>query len=507
MGFFLDLRAVSAPVLPLLLLAVLTGCLPPVDPSGGDAGVTGDAGTDDAGVDAGLALVPGWNPTTQLGPTRDGFSTEIRNVDVDLGAEGTDAIVVWEETGETHGSVWARRFVDGAWQPELRLSEAGIKAGVPRVAFNAAGQAVVVHEVHERNTNGESLGRAVWFRRLGEAGWSTPERLSPEPPTFESGSLFEARAPRVALDDSGRVTVAWTQYASDDSARSGLFLRRHDGTTWGEPLRLNEGSLPASDPQLAVGAGGRGVALWIQDTHPYDPGRSGGGPRVPNVWARSFDGTTWGPPTRIGPELADFEGTERPVLTIDASGQAFALWEEHRLEEARIGAARFDPERGAWDAPVTVASSAAPTHHLSFLSVATDGRGNAFATWTANLPDSDQEAGMASRFDGANAQWNTASAFATGGSMDGIRAAMGTRGQGWAISTQPSDAGSSNLIAHEFLEDGAWGPAQVIGGGWVSDAEGNAQGVLLIGAHQSWYGSSQPLMRTAPAAAFFLPGG
>jgi hypothetical protein len=496
----------NAPAVSLLLIAVLTGCPAPVAPAV-DAGVTEDAGTDAGGEtspDAGLPLVPGWNPTTQVGPTRDGFSTEIRNVDVDLGSSGTEALVVWEEAGDARGSVWARRFAKGAWLPEERLSGDDVHASIPRVAFNDAGQGAAVYNVLERDAAGEALGRTVWFRRLEGTRWSTPERLSPEP-AAASQSLFEASDPRVGMDGAGRITVVWSQYAFNDPDRSGLYTRRHDEVSWGEPLRLDDGSLPASDPQLAVGAGGRAVAVWIQDTNPYDPGKPGGGPRVPNVWARTFDGSAWSLPARIGPELTDFEGTERPVVAIDAEGRAFALWEEHRSEQARIGAVRFDPALDAWGEPATIASSVAPTDHLSFLSVATDRHGNAFATWTASLPDSDDASGMASRFDAAGSAWSAPSAFTTRWSLDPTRAAMGTTGQGWALYTQPNEAGTSELTARELGADGSWGPAQIIGHGLIADAEANGEGVVLVGARLSWYCSSQPLMREAPAATFYLP--
>ena len=170
-----------------------------------------------------------------------------------------------------------------------------------------------------------------------------------------------------------------------------------------------------------------------------------------------------------------------------------------------IGAARFDPELGIWSAPVTVASSGAPTHHLSFLSIATDGQGNAFGTWTANLPDTDEEAATASRFDGTSNAWSVPYAFETRRSIVGTRAAMGTAGQGWALSTQPNDSGAAELTARELRADGSWSPAQVIGHGRISDAEANAQGVVLVGAELAWYSSAQPMFANAPAATFFVP--
>jgi hypothetical protein len=490
----------------LLLLGVLTGCPPPpgTGPTGPDTPDSGVDAGNDAGDDGAEGLESGWNPSHQLGPVLDALSSEIRTVDVALAPTGTTAWVVWDQVGDERASIWARSHAGDAWTPEVQLTPSGQNASGPRLALNDAGQAAVAYVVREVSGTGAQLGSAVWVTRLQDGKWSSPERLSPAAPEAPS-RVFDAREPFLGIDGRGEVYVAWTQYDSAQSELRGLFLRHHDGTGWSEPQRLNEGTLPADLEGLGVSRDGRVVALWVQDTNAYDPGKPGGGPRIPNAWARTFDGSDWSAPVRIGPELVEFEGLERLKLAMDAEGRAFAIWEEHRLEQARIGAARFDPTAGGWAPPVTVASSPARTDHLSFISIATDALGNAMATWTVSVPDSDDEAGAASRFDHLSKTWSPPTEFTRSWTMDESRAAMGADGRSWALYTQPGDAGAEQLLARELSADEVWSEAILIGGGQISDAAGNAAGVVLAGSVRRWYSNTQPLMRTAPLATFHLP--
>jgi hypothetical protein len=66
------------------------------------------------------------------------------------------------------------------------------------------------------------------------------------------------------------------------------------------PMLVNDGTLSAAWSDTASSADGSGAVVWVQDTKPFDPNRSGGGPRIPNIWARVFDGASWSAPQRIG---------------------------------------------------------------------------------------------------------------------------------------------------------------------------------------------------------------
>ncbi|MCI0572610.1 MAG: hypothetical protein L0Y66_17795, partial [Myxococcaceae bacterium] len=381
----------------------------PVD---GGTGPDGGPGTSPDG--GGPGPTSGWNPRSRVGAERNGSAVRVSTLDVDLSESG-EALVAWADLGRDteQGSVWVSVYQGGAWKPEVRLTEPSMYAINPRVALNAAGDAVIAWEVVGLGTSAGIESRTVWARRRVAGVWTPAVRLCAAP---SAPYKLWASLPRVGIDAAGHALVGWHQQGDDGQ---GIFASRFDGASWTPPLQLDGGERLAQWPDVAVSTGGHAAVVWVQHTNPNDPQQSGGGPTIPNIWARILTGGTWGAPERIGtPDLADYEGAERPVVVMDASGRAFALWEEHRSTQNRVVAARFDPSGPAWSAPVQVATSTSPTDYLSFLSVATDGLGGAFAVWE----DSSADNGAASRFDPAQGSWSAPSEFESGGALMEARA-------------------------------------------------------------------------------------
>ena len=215
--------------------------------------------------------------------------------------------------------------------------------------------------------NGWPRSRTVWARRWESGAWTAAERLCDAPPA--DGELYASR-PRVGIDAQGRALVAWDQLDVSLPRPNSILGARFDGISWSAPFLVSGGALYAAWADAAMSAGGSAAVVWVQDTNLYDPGQSGGGPSIPNIWARAFDGASWGAPQRIGSaDLADYEGCERPAVVMDAAGRAFAIWEEQRSAQNRIVSAALDPAGPSWGAPATLASSALGDY-LSFASIA-----------------------------------------------------------------------------------------------------------------------------------------
>jgi hypothetical protein len=161
------------------------------------------------------------------------------------------------------------------------------------------------------------------------------------------------------------------------------------------------------EPAARVDAAGNVVAVWVQDTNPYDPGQSGGGPIIPNIWASRFSAasTTWSTPGRIGTAaLSGTEGTERPRLAVNAAGSAVAVWRETRAGQSSIIAARFTPSSGTWTAPLALDPN---TQYADWPAVAIDAAGNAQAAWTQKIDAAaTNESGYTARMNAATGAWS-----------------------------------------------------------------------------------------------------
>jgi hypothetical protein len=474
-------------VLPSLLLLAL-GCSGAGDPAPENPG--GGPGGGDPG---GGQPASGWGTQVELGAAGNTASVEIHGVDVDLNAGGT-AIAAWEEDGDTTGSAFIAWRRAGAWEPEVAVSDGFTRAVLPRVALNDAGAAVVAFEVVEHDVAGLIASRTVWARRFVDGAWTAAARLSDAP-----GAPYElyASRPRVGIDGAGRALVAWDQMNVSSTTPSSVYASRFDGAAWSAPALVSAGTIYAAWADVAVSANGTAAVVWVQDANPYDPGRSGGGPTNPNIWARRFDGSAWSAPQRIGADLLDFEGCERPGVVMDGVGRAFAIWEEHRLDQNRIAAAHLDPAAG-WSARAVLDASTSSVDHRSFASIATDGAGGAFAVWRSDSQDGAMVNGAGARFDAA-AGWAAAELFETAANVSAACAAMDGAGNRWAIFTAGSMRARRNDPAL------GWQDAKTIGSGTATDADASGTGAVIAVGHGTYYRSNPPAFVDAARGSVFEP--
>jgi hypothetical protein len=217
---------------------------------------------------------------------------------------GGAATVVWKRFDGAHYLVQERRIAaDGTPEASVHtLSEAGRDAVEPQVAVDGNGNATVVWS---RFDGSDSI---VQVRRVGSGG--APAASS----TSLSAVGESAFQPRVAVNSVGAVTIAWTRFdglnwiiqarrlstsgallgsvqnlsATGRSAAepqvavagdgtSTIAWSRFDGTSLviqdrritsagalGSTLALSATGRDAADPQLALGPGGKGTALWTR---------------------------------------------------------------------------------------------------------------------------------------------------------------------------------------------------------------------------------------------------
>jgi hypothetical protein len=141
---------------------------------------------------------PGWQITDLDG----GYFSP---TDIAFDAAG-NALAAWEK----HQRVVSASFsiASGTWTPALTLSNPQDYSTVPRVAANAAGEAVAVW-------SGVKSSNATSY--VGLARYSAATRTWNQAVEIPANGLF----PRAAIDGHGNTTVVWAEWIRDDPPQFG----------------------------------------------------------------------------------------------------------------------------------------------------------------------------------------------------------------------------------------------------------------------------------------------
>lgn len=311
------------------------------------------------------------------------------------------AVVVWRRTGTGGTGIQAatRRGPSDPLSEPVDLSPAGAQAFSPQVAIAPSGAAVVTWlRFDGANTVVDAVTR-------GPGGaFSAPVQLS------ITGR--DALAPHAAIDGSGRAVVAWNrsngantviqaaagsaadfgapvdlsapgedafgaQVALDPSTGTGVvaWMRpvgdavvvqaatRSAGGAFSAPFALSEGGADATQPQVAVSAGGGAVAVWR---------RAVGRDQRVQASIRP-PGGSFGPGVDLSAPGAD---ALDPRLAMDPSGRAVVTWWRSDASDPRIQA--VTRAGGAFSAPADVSERGTVTAEPR---AALDGAGNAVVVW------------------------------------------------------------------------------------------------------------------------------
>jgi hypothetical protein len=171
-----------------------------------------------------------------------------------------NAIAVWSQGDGVKFNAYTSRFSAGSWGLVELLETSNVSyATAPRIAMNAAGNAVAVWLEDEMdNTN-------VWARHYtAGVGWGTTVLI-------DSPLGYGADSPNVAIDPAGHATAIWPFrgyiYANHFTA----------GTGWGTPEKLETVIGGLGSRNVAMDVNGNAIAVW---------GQSDG--TRPNIWANVY---------------------------------------------------------------------------------------------------------------------------------------------------------------------------------------------------------------------------
>lgn len=177
--------------------------------------------------------------------------------------------VTWQEFREGGLDIMAARF-DDRWQDPIVVSDSEANDWAPDIAAAPDGSVWVAWDSYARGNYG------VFIRRLSAAG---PDRVLEMPPDAK-----RAIEPSIAVDDAGRVWVAWAESGpnwgkdwgvlgrpgTQIRATSEVRLASYSNGRWSEPMSSLKESVPA----------------WMSEMHEY-PTLFIGGSGVPYVFFRT----------------------------------------------------------------------------------------------------------------------------------------------------------------------------------------------------------------------------
>ena len=207
-------------------------------------------------------------------------------------------------------------------------------------------------------------------------------RLSQRPPEQQHSASARPRA-RPGWQPAGCLDAP-----SGCQSRPGplLALRRLPpaaGGAWNAPASAcdlgNNCYADATPPDLAIDRTGNAIALWVERRDDTD----GDGNDDWNVFsAYRPAGGTWGPHRRASTRPVSNDGDSLSVA-LDDAGNAFALWAPRYEISYPTGSFFFATARagGQWQAPVAL-SDGLPAGRAWDPALTVDAAGNAFAVWT-----------------------------------------------------------------------------------------------------------------------------
>ncbi|PCJ88349.1 MAG: hypothetical protein COA54_03545 [Thiotrichaceae bacterium] len=225
------------------------------------------------------------------------------------------------------------------------------------------------------------------------------------------------------------------------------------GTGWGTPeLIETDNAGDARPPQVTVDANGNALAVWEQS----DGTRN-------NIWSNGYiANSVWGTAGKI--ETDDVGEARFPQVAFDANGNALAVWKQDDGTRNNIWSNRYVEGIG-WSAAALIETEVgtANTPQVTF-----DTNGNAFAVWTQF--DGSRDSIWSNRFI-ANSGWGTAELLETddAGTAADPQVAIDINGNALAVWSQ-SDGTRTNIYSNRYVAGTGWGTAELI----ETDDAGNA---------------------------------
>ena len=232
----------------------------------------------------------------------------------DVAFDGHDfAFVVWAKDIGSSSDILACRYdPNNGWGSVMPVENDSDVGSNSQLAVDKDGNAYVVWEEWDGSRRNIFANRYAYGN-----GWETPTQPL-------ENSTNSATYPQITVDGDGRVTAIWTQ---GNSVNANTYI---PGSGWSgrEVINSTAGSNPYS-AQISANAAGDTVAIWWQ----WD-----GSARSIFANSRPEGSGTWGT-AQVIENMNNNAGP--PQITVDADGNAVAVWEHSDGSHLKIYANRF----------------------------------------------------------------------------------------------------------------------------------------------------------------------
>ena len=303
---------------------------------------------------------------------------EARHPNVAFDGSG-NALLVWEQDDEGNKEIQASfRPAGGGWETTIDLSTLDRDSREPEVAFDGAGNALVVWSEFDGTSDYIVMAR----ERTAEGEWQTAVPLSP---TGGDGEIT-----RLALNADGDAVAGW-RWSPDDAESDTLaqVAYRPAGDGWEAEHDLSgAGACPVA-PEVALDSSGNAVAVWEENNCSGTYAARTAFRPAAGPWGASEDLSDPATANAFAPQVA-----------MDGDGNAVAVWEGEQSGDPLQVAER--PATGTWSAGEDLSPAGGESHRVEF-----DGDGNALAVWSGLPEDGDANQVIQGSYRPAGGDWST----------------------------------------------------------------------------------------------------
>ena len=349
----------------------------------------------------------------------------------DIGTDANgNAIAVWNQNDGSVPQIVANRYTrDKGWEEAEFLTAGGFNSLSPRIAVNGNGNATVVW----RYSDGTRYN-VVSRNYFPGTGWDDGDNLE----SIDG----DVQNPQIDMNDDGYAITVWSQ---DDGTYNSIYANVYTpGTGWGSAELVENGDKGAYSPQVVLSPDGEAVVVWYQSNGAmYD------------IWANTYSITSgWGVETLI--ETADDGNSFDPMIDMDGSGNAVAVWRQDDGAIYNVVSNRYTPGSG-WGTAEIIESGDGQVQPPT--NVAVDDDGNALAVW--RQWDGSKYDIISNRFTPGEVWGDEEEIEDNEGTAETPHIDMDDAGNAVAVWRQ-YDGGFYSIYTNRFIKGSGWGKAELI---------------------------------------------
>ncbi|PKN51686.1 MAG: hypothetical protein CVU55_10625 [Deltaproteobacteria bacterium HGW-Deltaproteobacteria-13] len=346
-----------------------------------------------------------------------------------------NAIIVWEQSNGANSQIFKSEYRNGTWTNPLSLddniSPDGQEAYFPQVAMDNNGNALIVWA----QSNGANS--QIFKSEYRSGTWTNPLSLDDNISPDGQNAAF----PQVAMDDNGNAIIVWYQ---SDGANSRIFKSEYRSGAWSYP-DLTDGISPAGQnaglPQLAMGNNGNAIIVWMQSD----------GANV-QIFKSEYRNSFWINPSDLSVHISpDGQDAFLPQVAMDHNGNTVIVWFQSDGANLQIFKSEYRNPSRVWVHPSSLSDNISPDgQNAGFPQVDINDSGNAIIVWTQYDGATDQ----IFKSEYKNGTWTNPSGLADNISPDGSpaiypQAAMDDNGNAIII-WQQSDSANWQIFKSEY---------------------------------------------------------